>query len=100
MADVMVTARMSAEKKESAVHVLDSLGANVNQAINGLFDYIIRNKELPYEPKQELGLHKYTEEELREAAAYVDSLVMPQSRFANMTRDEIRHERLAAKGLL
>jgi addiction module RelB/DinJ family antitoxin len=100
MSDAMVTARMSTQKKESGNLVFEQLGTNASQAINGLYDYVIRNKQLPYDQQPKLGLGKYSKKQLREAAEWVDGLVMPDSRFAYMTDDEIKRERLAAKGLL
>lgn len=101
MADAMVTARMSAQKKEAGNKVFDALGTNASKAINSFYDYVIQNKKLPFSEKRELGLHKYSKEQIAEAKAFVDSLVLPpDNRFANMTLDEIKHERLAAKGLL
>ncbi len=101
MADAMVTARMSAQKKEAGNKAFELLGTNASKAINGFYDYVIQNKKLPYAEKKEYGLHKYSSEQIAEAKAFVDSLVLPaDNRFANMTLDEIKHERLASKGLL
>lgn len=99
MADAMISARMSAEKKEAGNRILESLGTNASQAVNDLYDFVIRNKQLPFAPKQELGLHKYTKEQIAEAVRAVDSLVTHDvdSRFANMSLKDIKRMRLEEK---
>lgn len=100
MADAMVTARMSQEKKDAGNRVLEKLGTNASQTINQLYDYLIQNGELPF-PAQEES-HEHTPEEIAEAVAWADDLVSRiavPSRFATMSDDEIRQERLIARGL-
>ena len=41
MADAMVTARMSQEKKEAGNRVLEQLGTNASQVVNRLYDYVL-----------------------------------------------------------
>lgn len=77
MDDAMVSARMSREKKAAGNRILAQLGTNASQAVNELYDYLIRNKKLPFAPSQELGLHKYTQDQLREAAALINELAVP-----------------------
>lgn len=48
MANAMVTARMTSEKKEAGNRVLEQLDTNVFQAVNKLYDYVLENKELPF----------------------------------------------------
>lgn len=48
MADAMVTARMSQEKKEAGNRVLEQLGTNASQVVNRLYDYVLENKKLPF----------------------------------------------------
>ena len=101
MADVMVTARMTQHKKESANQVFESLGTNPSQAINGLYDYVIQNKKLPFGEKEKLGLHKYTAEQISEAASFVDSLVLPgDNRFVDVADAETKQGHLAAQNLM
>ncbi len=99
MADAMVSARMSAEKKDAGNQILESLGTNASQAVNELYDFVIRNKRLPFAPKQELGLHKYTKEQIAEATRAVNSLVIHgvDPRLANMDLKEIKRMRLEEK---
>lgn len=101
MADAMVTGRMSKEKKEAGNRVLARLGTNPSAAINGLYDYLIREEKLPFEKEEEFGWQKYSKEEIAEAFAFVRSLRIPvDNRFATMTDDEIKRERLTARGLM
>lgn len=99
MAEAMVTARMSAAKKESGNAILANLGTNASQVINQMYDYILENKRLPFSVKAER--HVFSEEELAHAVALVDSITtLPAgNRFSSMTDDEIKRERLAARGL-
>ena len=92
MADAMVTARMSQEKKEAGNRVLEQLGTNASQVVNRLYDYVLENKKLPFPEEQ--GRRKYTQEEI----AWVDSIPR-KDRFSTMTDDEIRRERLVSRGL-
>lgn len=96
MADAMVTARMSQEKKEAGNRMLEQLGTNASQAVNRLYDYVLEKKELPF-PEQQ-GRRKYTQEEIAQAIAWVDSIPR-KDRFSNMSDHEIRQERLIARGL-
>ena len=45
MADAMVTARMSQEKKDEGNRVLAQLGVNASQAVNRLYDYVLERRE-------------------------------------------------------
>ena len=96
MADAMVTARMSAEKKEAGNRMLEQLGTNASQAVNRLYDYVLEKKQLPF-PEQQ-GRRKYTQEEIAQAIAWVESIPR-RDRFSTMTDDDIRRERLISRGL-
>ncbi|MGN0035564.1 MAG: type II toxin-antitoxin system RelB/DinJ family antitoxin [Coriobacteriales bacterium] len=96
MADAMVTARMSQEKKEAGRRMLEKLGTNPSQAINSLYDYVLEKKQLPFPDQQARRI--YAPEEIAEAIAWVDSIPV-DDRFSNMTDDEIRQERLISRGL-
>ncbi len=100
MADAMVTARMSAEKKEMGNRVLDQLGTNASQVVNRLYDYVIEQRALPFGQTEEKRQHHHTQEEIDEAIAWVDSIpkLDPNNPYANMTDDEIRYERLKSRG--
>jgi len=95
--DAMVTARMSPSKKEAGNTTLRELGTNPSQFINDIYDYVIRNKRLPLtnEPA-----YRDTHD-IREALAFIDSIPLQiPNRFASITYDEIRQERLIARGLV
>ena len=100
MADAMVTARMSSEKKEAGNRILEQLGINASQAVNRLYDYVIEKRQLPF-PEEHVQ-KQYTQEEIAQAMAWVDSIrTLPRNnRFATMSDDEIRLERLKSRGLL
>lgn len=96
MDDVMVTSRMSAEKKEAGAKVLAKAGLNASQAINLLYD------KLEEEQSAEFLTHRKPEpREWESAAKLIDALHIPiDSRFADMTKTEIKLERLRARGLM
>lgn len=100
MADVMVTARMSPDKKSRGNRMLAQLGTNASRAINGLYDYVIEHGSLPMEKDEERAPLK---DRLADASAWFDSLVdasLIDERFSSMTDEEIRRERLMARGLV
>lgn len=101
MADAMVTARMSQDKKARGNRVLDQLGMNASQAINWLYDYVIEHKKMPAES---VGEEEPLEARLANAAAWFDEMAAigpaVDSRFLDMADDQIRRERLASRGLL
>ena len=100
MPDAMVTARMSAEKKEAGTRVLRSLGMTASEAINALFDYIIKNGRLPFEGNSEDLAPR--EQRLAESIAFVDSIprIEIDERFSRMTMAEIRLERARRRALV
>ncbi len=99
MADAMVTARMSQEKKDACNRILEQLGTNPSQVVNQLFDYVIEKQELPFSTGMR---HKHTKEEIAEAIAFVDSIPerMTSGAYSTMTAKEAKLDRLKAKGLL
>lgn len=100
MADAMVTARMSAEKKEAGNRMLEQLGTNASQAVNSLYDYVLEKKQLPFPEQHER--RKHTQEEIAQAIAWVDSIPLKRTsgRFSGMTIKEAKRDRLIAKGLM
>lgn len=100
MADVMVTARMSPDKKFRGNRMLAQLGTNASQAINGLYDYVIEHGSLPMKKDEEKAPLR---DRLADASIWFDSLVdasLIDERFSSMTDEEIRRERLIARGLV
>ena len=100
MADAMVTARMSQEKKDAGNRLLEQMGTNASQAVNRLYDYVLEKKELPFPEQHER--RKYTQEEIAQAIAWVDSIPRKRTsgRFADMSIKEAKRDRLTARGLM
>ena len=93
----MVTARMSEEKKYDGARILKKLGTTPSKAINNLYDYVIKNRALPFEEENKDQPRKITPEQWREAQEWVDSLRLPyelSGEFKNMTTKEARMHRL------
>lgn len=95
----MVTARMTEEKKREGARVLESLGLTASGLINEVYDYLILQRKSPLaQEEEEPQPRHFTQEEIAEAVAWANSL--PQiDRFSTMTDDEIKQERLIARGL-
>ncbi len=100
MADAMITARMIASKKATGNQVFEKLGSTLSQAINQLYDYVIAEKKLPFSEEHS---QKPTVQELRDVQQRMRNLSkefsLGMSRFSHMSDDEIRQERLIARGL-
>lgn len=97
MNESMVTGRMGADKKARGSRILQKSGLNVSQAINLLYDRIIRegNAEFLLEggPRDDAAWEN--------AARFVDSLTVEQAtRFDDMTKAQIRADRLKNRGLM
>ena len=102
MSDAMVTARMSATKKEAGNRILESMGSNASQAINEFYDYLISKKQLPWAEQKKTGSKKTIDTKaLGAILAEMDSMaVQLDPKFAGMTAKEAKQHRLAARGLL
>lgn len=96
-ADVMVTARMSREKKEAVAQVLDGLGTTASEVINDLYDYVRVNKALPFAAQDEP--HRISAAELSAALSFIDGLGKVD-RFSSMTDEDIKRERMLSRGLM
>ena len=97
MNESMVTGRMGAEKKALGGRILQKSGLSASQAINLLYDRIIResNAEFLLEegPRDDAAWEN--------AARFVDSLSVEQAtRFEDMTKAQIRADRLKTRGLM
>lgn len=94
MASVMVTGRMSDDKKAAGLRVLKRNALNASQAINMLFDRLIADGDISFlrdEPQS-------CQSNFALAAKYVDSISEPRkTQFDNMNKREIKMHRLAAK---
>ena len=90
--DAMVTGRMPERKKQQGLRVLKRDGMNASQAVNLLFDRLIEEGQ---------DGDASADERWASAARFVDSLSRKRStRFDDMTKAEIKLDRLAAKGLV
>ena len=96
MADAMVVARMTQEKKESVARRLSDMGTNASSVINQLYDYIERTGMLPFED----GLQEENRDQralsARQWLAELDRL--PEGNvFQSSSDDEIAAARLDAR---
>ncbi len=110
MADAMVTARMSQEKKDEGNRVLAQLGVNASQAVNRLYDYVLERRELPFPEMDER--REYTDEEIARAMEWVDGISRlaegdrhmaatdDETGFGHMGIKEAKRARLVKKGLM
>ena len=93
----MVTGRMSAQKKDAGNQVLKRFGLNASQAINLMYERLVREKnprflgkDVPQGP-----------EAWQSAARFIDELATAQpSKFDSMSRAEIKTHRLHNRGVI
>lgn len=99
MDDAMVTARMAAEKKRRGANVLTRDSLSASQAINLMYDRLIDEGEAGFLLS---GVGRPGDDVRWAAAAqFIDTLTSKRSsRFDDMTKAEVRRERLHAKGLM
>ena len=99
MTDAMVTARMPQSKKDAGGRILESLGTNASAAINGLYDYVISNRELPFGAKPNSVAP--AKGDLARALAWVDDIAQVEpGELSGMTLKEAKRHRLVAEGQL
>ena len=96
MNEAMVTGRMSTQKKQRGARALERSGLTASQAINLLYDRIIAEGT-----DWLTGTPERDDLRWRRATSFVDGLPFPrESRFDAMRKEDIKRERLAAKGLM
>lgn len=100
MPDAMVTARMSAAKKEAGERALRALGMTASEAINAMFDHLLAYGSLPFPtsgPPQ-----RSRERRMAQSIRRVDAIprveLSPATR--EMTIKEARLARLRDRGLI
>lgn len=99
MDDAMVTARMAAEKKRRGASVLTRDGLSASQAINLMYDRLLDEGEADFLFSSDA--RPGDDAKWAAAARFVDALTSKRSsRFDDMTKAEVRRERLRAKGLM
>lgn len=92
----MVTGRMDEQKKAAGNAVLARNGMNASQAINLLYEKLIREKDVGFLFQEDWRPDPM---DWARAAAFVDSLSSPaETQFDEMSKAEIKMARLAAKG--
>ena len=96
MDDSMVTARMLDEKKRKGARILAREGLSASQAINLMYDKMIEEGEAGADSSR-IG----DEAKWAAASRFVDSLSSKRaSRFDDMTKAEVRMERLRSRGMM
>ena len=96
MDDSMVTARMLDEKKRKGARILAREGLSASQAINLMYDKMIEAGFLRADSSR-IG----DEAKWAAASRFVDSLSSKRaSRFDDMTKAEVRMERLRSRGMM
>lgn len=98
MNDVMVTARMSVEKKTEGSRILKSLGVTASNAVNQLFDYIVEHKRLPFGAPVESGTVSPERWENMQEWVKGFPYVELSPEFRDMDRKQAKGHRLRASG--
>ena len=111
MADAIVTSRIPLEKKTKVQKILKRSGTNISQVINKVFDRISEDGNASFVFMDDSSMNAsnakpftnidFNDEKFKRAAEFVDSLTIPRkTRFDNMTKAEIRIDRLKSRGLM
>lgn len=94
----MVTGRMSPEKKTRGNDVLREAGMNASQAINLMYDRLLQDQNVDFLVR---STDRPSKADWARAAHVVDSISQPHpSRFDEMSRVDIKRERLRSRGLM
>ncbi len=100
METAMVTGRMTSQKKAAGNAVLQRAGMNASQAINRVYDRLIKDQDASFLDEEEAH-QAPSSMRWKLAADFVDSISEPRkSRFHDMTKAEIKLDRLRSRGLL
>ena len=100
MGSAMVTGRMDSRKKSAATRILEREGMGASQAINLMYDRIIEEGDVSFLAEDDTQLLP-DDDRWAIGAKFVDSLTCKRkSRFDDMSKSEIRVERLASRGLI
>lgn len=98
MDEAMVTGRMDREKKIRGGRVLERSGLTASHAINLLYDRLIEEGSADFLSGRGASTSTFA---WQNATRFVDSLSERRpSRFDDMTKAEIRADRLKSRGLL
>ncbi len=98
MADAMVTGRMPQQKKSRGMRILKRNGLSASQAVNMMFDRIIEDGDASFLQEKP----SYTNSDSwAHAAAFIDTLPQKRSsKYDDMTKSQLKTERLASRGLI
>ncbi len=94
----MVTARMSAGKKEVGAAVLKELGVSASEAVNQLYDHLIAERRLPWD--EAVASRGNRGSVFAQAIAQVDAIprIPAEPGFEDMTTHQARLTRLGLDG--
>lgn len=99
MEDAMVTGRMLPGKKRKGTDLLQQEGLNASQAINLMYDRLIEDGNAQFLLPEKPSLSNYSKWMI--ASRFVDSISTERtSRFDEMSKAEIRRERLQSRNLI
>ena len=98
MATTMVTARIDEAKKIRGNAIFKKCGKTPSAVINELYDFVIRENALPWKVEQ-TGISTMSEQEIEDAKNFLHSIQIENSRFAKMSDEDIKRERMLSKGL-
>ena len=98
MEDAMVTARMSKQRKAEGQRILSKAGLTASQAINMLFDRLVREQDASFLAAAPASSSQAA---WQEAAGFVDSLIIPADpQFVIEDKASMKAQRLKARGLM
>ncbi len=98
MSESMVTGRVDAQKKAKVANILSRNGLNASCAINLMYDRIEKDGNVDFLTEVPCSTDKTA---WQNAVEFVDSLSSERSsRFDDMSKAEIRSERLKKRGLM
>lgn len=101
MNEATVTSRMSSLTKERAQKVFSKRGTNASKVINTLFERVIAEGDVSFLLESERQKETLEKQNLKRAIEFVDSIPRSnESRFDNMSKREIKKQRLVDRGLL
>lgn len=94
MGNAMVTGRMSGEKKQAGNAILNKLDVTPSAAINMLYDYIIKNKKLPFEDNSSKEDSNFLQNKFDQAEKFLNGIPLANNKFSNLSVEEIKDLRI------
>ena len=99
MTTTMVTARMDEAKKMRGNAILKKRGKTPSAAINELYDFIIKESDLPWK-EEKTSIKTMSRSEVGDLREFLREIQVENSPFSNMSDQEIREERMRARNLI